>query len=219
MTATQEKLIIAPSQELFFEAISTLPGTPYKGVMGFCADGLFHTYPRCDDKAFIAECAKRGIIPGSLSLSYSCNTEIIKSGKSGYWQCDSDVLPFVHSSGHETSAMQNTKIGMIIRGGRIHEFEVDAGAHGVPSLRDHLVPQLIANGYQIGSGSFVYSRWGSKNDRYPSEDGTQVLFRQKEGLEIALAPDADHLSEQWKNPEDKDALMSWFQGLRKTFGK
>ncbi len=216
-TTEQKKLIIAPNQGAFLEALHTMP-QPYNGELSFFADGILPG--RSQDADFVFACARRGVIPGSIALSYSKNTDIIKNAGQGHWEVEHDPTSFMHFSGYESSAMANTHINMAIRGGRIHQFDVDVGLKGFEPLRNDLLGQLVANGYHIGHGEFVYSLWHNHQDRGSGKyDATRLCFNATSGLELKLFSQQDHLTEEWKGAASRNFFEVWFEKLAAKYDK
>lgn len=158
-TATEDKLEIrTSSQELFQDVINSVPLLPEKAELTFLAEGIvlpqyhysrvIHNKEENDEKRYISECSKKGIIPLSMmELRYSHNRgRFMPEHFSGIIR-----VPGTESSNY---IIENAIIGLI-KGGKIHQIDIkiDEGAHRFEEFKKSLFNNLLEQKYQIYRGT------------------------------------------------------------------
>lgn len=196
------------SQELFLEALETLPIPPEYGDLSFVADGIRLGYVlgpeiQPEEVDYLIECQKRGILPFSeLKFEY-------KSRDGHFTPTDS---LFAKGEGHHPERKRASHKSLL-SGGRFNTLTFDIGPHGegkagLQNFKEEILGSLIEEGYQIHEGELWLTTWRSHGytDGYREDTGFHFgTDRWNKGIHLKLGSGLSN--------EAKTNLIGWFDRL------
>lgn len=194
-----------PSQDLYINALRTIPVTPIHAEMTFLAEGLEAPFTRGQEEIarYMQECTVKGIVP------YSVTNIEIRDGK--IFRNESSVEP---PTREDSESLKEAAVFSRFNRTREHKvhlnFHIHAQWGSYDAIRDRYLDQLLNLGYQIGRTELWLSSYhlsGYNDGDYPATKVTINEFTGNEGIKMRLSRDESKV-------EDLDSLRSWFRDLK-----
>ena len=212
MTPTMEELgnigTKKVSQELFREAVETIPSHIEYAGLEFVYAGIFKSRCKEDEEKHVSECIQQGVMPFSqLKLNY-------KSDFKCFILETSFNENFLGIDRNSTEEIKNASFNGMLKGGKIHSMETLVGdGHNLLKFEDfkeEFLKKFLEAGYHLSGGDLWLSSYhltGYNQGNY-RESGMSLDHRR--GIELQLA--------EFPNIDGKQKLIEWFAQLAEKHG-
>jgi len=213
MEETENKYEIRnDSQELFIEAIKTIPTIPQYFELSMRAHGILPVLGKTSSvEEYISLCEKNRVVPFS-EVKYAWGN--VNDGENHFAPIVSKVrfepLNYLHIS----DQLRKKARDLIIKGGKMHILNIssDQNFGGVSEAFDNLKGEFLnimkENGYEISSGVLYLNSYYNNNhyEEGMRALGTMLISNQGLSLERNFMP---------SDEESKEGFLKWFDGLKK----
>ncbi len=207
MTLTMEELgtigTKKVSQELFREAVETIPSHIEYAGLEFTYAGIPRFGYEDDEKKYVSECVQQGVMPFSqLKLNY-------KSDFKCFILETSFNENFLGIDRNSTEEIKNASFNGMLKGGKIHSMETLVGdGHNLLKFEDfkeEFLKKFLEAGYHLSGGDFWLSSYHLTGYNQGNYRESGMLLEHRKGIELQL--------EKYPNADGKQRLVEWFTQL------
>lgn len=204
-----ELQIRSSSRGMLLEAVRTFPVQPKYAKIVFTADGLPKYVDAKEEGSWLAECAKRKIIPDSrVKLEYNNDAGTFVAEKYG----EGILINYMDSS----TERREVAVSQLISGGRIYRIEAELGIRaqsGFQTFTGEFLDKMLGASYQIYEGELWISKRHSNQHYIEGDYPLSRLFLGTYGLTAGIDLRLD--DKLASGPREK--LSDWFSQLEKKY--
>lgn len=187
------------SQDLFLEALKTVPLQPQYATLEFVAEGIREPWPSKEDKdriGFIESCRAKGVIPFSTILFEPKERVFVPS-----------------NSFFEGFRLAYDSLGDLVKGGKIHTLKFKTNPGYFELFMDKHLGQITGNGYEISKADLALTTYRLTGYNEGTYEDTQLFLEENNKIRLSLGGMRNY--DEAEGQRKRESLEHWFRELSK----